>query len=110
MLLSVLQIHGNLFWRMSGIIDLEAVDRNFLAELIKQGYIIASKFPSPSRMGDETDASTAMSGINDSSNVVRRKKETTSSDQIPERCCSCSITMFFSASNLSTESFRARFF
>ena len=81
------------------MIDLEAVDGNLLTELIQQRCIKANKSFSPSRMSDETYGSTTMSCINDNSNVVGYKIATSTSDDLPWRHFSRSITMSFQERN-----------
>src|SRR5229473_5660541 len=91
----IFPIQGNLFWRVSRIIDLEAINGNVLAELIEQTCIIARISLTPSRMSDETHGPTSMSRINHSGNVVGGPKETSIRDQFPGRGFSCSIALFF---------------
>src|SRR5579863_2864449 len=66
MLLGVGQVGFNQFWRMSGIVDLDAVEWNLSADLIEQMRGIKRKFIlalTTPRMGYECDSATPMNGL-----------------------------------------------
>src|SRR6266581_2507792 len=91
----IFPIHGHLCWRVSRIIDLQAINGNLPSELIEQLCIIAGISFTPSRMSDETHCPTSMSRINHCRKFVGSPQETSLRDQCSCRGFSDSVAQFF---------------
>ena len=63
MLVSIIQVHRNLFFRMLGIIDFDPINRKFASKFIQQFLIKTHKTIVPPRMGKQTNRPAAMSSI-----------------------------------------------
>lgn len=93
--LSIFPIHNHLVRAVGRMIDLETVNGNLPAELIKQMGIKAGIATASSRVGDKIDRATTVSRITDLSQVVGGPEESGICDHLASRWFSCSVAQCF---------------
>ncbi len=78
-----------------GVIDLQAVNRNILAEFIQHLNIIGHKPVFVSGVGDEAHSPTLVSGLHHRGQIVHRKRTARLQNDSPRRRLACAIAMSF---------------
>src|SRR5579883_1702244 len=104
----VLPVESDLFRGMGGIVDLEAVDGNLLAQAIEQLCVEAYVSVAPSGMGDQADGPAAMCGLHDGGEFGGRPGEASVGDELARRWLFRPVAALFEERDQGMRLLRAR--
>src|SRR5579883_840281 len=104
----ILPVHGLLLRRVSGIVDLEAVDGYLLAQPVEQLCVEADVSIAAPGMSDQAHSSAAVCGLHDSGELGGGPGEAGIGDELARRWLSRSIAALFEERDQFVRLLRAR--